>query len=211
MHNDLLMKIPYYSLIGLIGLYVLIFRNEDNNPRLHSKMVSARFGTISDTVPKKPVYVDIYTGEPIEIISNPQTLTTLNAKTNLPVEFYINTSNWDTVYGRGQFVVNNLIKKDLLGKYQLDENKVKIDGDELKIKNGSRKLKIDGDDVKIKDGDSKFKLDMKDGEGKIKADSAKIKSGDGERKLKSGDKWKTEKGKSKIKKANNRKEKKDSM
>src|SRR4051812_26763602 len=98
------MKIPYYSLIGLAGLYLLIFRNENNNTQLLSKNHSAQIDMAADTVPKKPVYVDIYTGEPIEIIFNPQTITTLNAKTNLPVEFYINTSNWDTVYGRGQFV-----------------------------------------------------------------------------------------------------------
>lgn len=195
-------KVPYYSIIGLLGIYLLIFRSENiNSTEISSKSYIPPIETRFDTVPQKPLYVDIYTGEAIDIWFNPQKMMTINRKTNSPIEFYINTSNWDTVYGKGQFVVNNLIHKGDNGLYHLDENKVKLDGDELKIKDGNRKLKIDGDDIKIKENGEKFKYDLKDGEGKVKMDSTKLKADDGEVKLKSGnEKWKMEEGKSKMKK-----------
>lgn len=193
------MKFPVFSIMGLFALYLLIFRNEDLNKHMSANAWSITNPT-SDTLPEKPKYVDIYTGEPIEIWYDTGKHMTMNQATRMPVEFYINTSNWDTVYGRGQFVVNNFIIRDVDGRYKLDENKVKIDGDEIKIKDGDRKLKIDGEEFKLKDGDLKIKHDMEDGEGKIKSDSTKIKIEDDELKIKSGDdKLKAEKDEAKIK------------
>ena len=194
------MKFPIFSLIGLIALYMLIFRNTDIN-----KNLAANAGSINnqqgDTLPEKPQYVDIYTGQPIDIYYDAGKHLTINRATRTPVEFYINTSNWDTVFGIGQFVVNNFIIKDENGRYKLDENKVKLDGDELKIKDGDRKLKIDGEEFKLKDGDLKIKQDFEDGELKVKKDSTKVKVEDDEMKVKSGDeKLKAEKNKVKNKK-----------
>lgn len=195
------MKFPFFSVIGLISLYILIFRSGDVNKQLEEN--ARAFSILKqklDTIPVKPRYVDIYTGQEIDLWYDAGRHMTINRSTNEPVEFYINTSNWDTVYGKGQFVVNNLIVKDIDGRYKLDDAKVKIDGDELKIKDGDRKLKIDGEEFKMKDGDLKIKHDHKDGEGKIKGDSTKIKIDDDELKVKSGDeKYKTETDKTKLK------------
>ena len=194
------MKFPIFSIMGLVALYMLIFRNQDLNNHLATNAWSIN-SLRSDTLPEKPRYVDIYTGQPIEIWYDTEKHMTINKATRTPLEFYINTSNWDTVYGRGQFVVNNFILKDENGRYMLDESKVKIDGDELKIKDGDRKLKIDGEEFKLKDGDQKIKHDLEDGEAKIKQDSTKVKIDDEELKIKSGDeKLKAEKDKTKVKK-----------
>ncbi len=203
------MKFPVFSIMGLVALYLLIFRNEDLNRHMTVNAWSVTTQA-SDTLPEKPQYVDIYTGQPLEIWYDTDKHMTMNQATRMPVEFYINTSNWDTVYGRGQFVVNNFIIRDENGRYKLDESKVKIDGDEIKIKDGNRKLKIDGEEFKLKDGDLKIKHDMEDGEGKIKSDSTKIKIEDDEIKIKSGDdKLKAEKDEIKVKKAGKKVKNKD--
>ena len=194
------MKFPVFSMIGLVALYMLILRNTDINKKLAVNAWSIN-NQQADTLPEKPKYVDIYTGLPIDIYYDAGKHITINRVTRTPVEFYINTSNWDTVYGIGQFVVNNFIVKDENGRYKLDESKVKMDGDELKIKDGDRKLKIDGEEFKLKDGDLKIKQDFEDGELKVKQDSTKVKVEENEMKVKSGDeKLKAEKNKVKSKK-----------
>ena len=102
------MKFPIFSIMGLVALYMLIFRNQDLNNHLATNAWSIN-SLRSDTLPEKPRYVDIYTGQPIEIWYDTEKHMTINKATRTPLEFYINTSNWDTVYGRGQFVVNNLM------------------------------------------------------------------------------------------------------
>ncbi|WP_210463404.1 MULTISPECIES: hypothetical protein [Rufibacter] len=66
-----------------------------------------------------------------------------------------------------------------------DGSKLKIDGDEAKLKAGQAKMKRDGDESKLKTETTKVK---KDGdESKIKTDAAKIKREKDEVKYKSGD------------------------
>ena len=137
---------------------------------------------VMDTVPGSTVYRDLNTGEAIDIWYDAVGMRTLNKKTGAPVEFYINTSTNDTVFGRGRFVVNNYVIKGDDGKWKLNDGKVKVDGDELKVKVGDQKLKIDGDEIKIKANGVKMKSEAgelkvksKDGKAKFEDDKTKVK------------------------------------
>jgi hypothetical protein len=122
---------------------------------------------------KNTHYVDLNTGAPVDLYYDADSRTTYNRDNDRPVEFYINTNTGDTVYGKGRFVVNGYLIREDDGSFSFDDTKVKVDGDELKIKGEDFKLKIDGDEMKFKNGDYKEKRDgdevkIKDGDKKIK-------------------------------------------
>ena len=113
-------------------------------------------------------YVNLNTGESVDVIADPVTGYAINSKTNKPVYLYV--ANRDTIFTTGLVVNSKLILRPD-GKYEVDETKVKIDDDKVKIQyqdnettnpNGDYKIKVDGDEVKIKDGDTKIKIE--DGE-----------------------------------------------
>lgn len=123
-------------------------------------------------------YVDPNTGAPVDLYYNTSEKVTYNRENDKPVEFYVNTNTGDTVYGKGRFIVNGYLIREEDGSYSLDDKKVEIDGDELKIKGENSKLKIDGDEMKYKEGDYKVKRDgdelkIKDGDKKIKKEEGK--------------------------------------
>src|ERR1044072_4761066 len=88
--------------------------------------------------------------------------------TNEPVEFYVDMNTRDTVYGRGRYIVNNYIVKANDGMYRLDAGKVKIDKDDLKLKDGSKKFKMDQSNMKMKGWEGKMKGDSTSGKMKQK-------------------------------------------
>jgi len=113
-------------------------------------------------------YVDLNTGESVDVIADPVTGYAINSKTNKPVYLYV--ASTDTIFTTGLVVNDKLI---LLpdGNYEVDETKIKVDDLNVKIKyeapetinnDGDYKIKVDGDEVKIKDGDTKIKIE--DGE-----------------------------------------------
>ena len=123
-------------------------------------------------------YVDLNTGKEVYIVRDEETGYATDSIAKVPVEFYVNTSTNDTLFRTG-FVVNNLLVEEE-GKWKLDETKVKVDGDEIKIKDGDSKVKIDGEDSKVKDGDYKKKVDgdevkIKDGDSKTKVEDGEVK------------------------------------
>ena len=213
----------------LVGTFVL-------SALLCSVSVSAQ----TDTIPKKQdstlqktqsdkfpartdevvsyTFIDLNSGDTLDYWFDTEKKTIMNRTNGVPVEFYVNTYTGDTVYGRGRFVVNGLVLKGEDGKWKFDESKVKIDKDELKIKDGNRKLKIDGDEIKVKEGGKKVKLDgdegkMKDGNTKAKTDQEKMKVKDEQGKAKyKEDKTKIKEGDTKIKtKSDSTKVKSDSL
>lgn len=103
-----------------------------------------------DTVPAKTVYRDLNTGETIDIWYDRVGMRALNKKTGAPVELYVNTSTNDTVFGRGRFIVNNYVIKGADGKWKLNEEKVTLNGNEIKVKTGGKELRIDGDEARGK-------------------------------------------------------------
>ncbi|GGK62789.1 hypothetical protein ACD591_00380 [Rufibacter glacialis] len=66
-----------------------------------------------------------------------------------------------------------------------DGSKLKVEGDEAKLKSGDTKVKRDGDETKLKTDNIKVKKEP--GESKIKTDDTKLKREKGEVKYKSGD------------------------
>ena len=132
----------------------------------------------AETQVEPGTYVDLNTGKEIYIIKDASTGYATDSIAKVPVDFYINTTTNDTLYRTGMVVNNMLIEEE--GKWKLDETKVKIDGDEIKIKDGDSKLKIDGEDSKEKSGDYKKKVDgdevkIKDGDSKIKIEDGEVK------------------------------------
>ena len=123
-------------------------------------------------------YVDLNTGKEVYIVRDESTGYATDSIAKVPVEFYVNTSTNDTLFRTGMVVNNMLIEEE--GTWKLDETKVKIDGDEIKIKDGDSKVKIDGEESKVKDGDYKKKVDgddvkIKDGDSKVKIEDGEVK------------------------------------
>src|SRR6266540_4966802 len=116
-----------------------------------------------DTVPKKtdtsgisgapaPVtYLDLYTGTPVDIYYDTVRYMTINRKTRMPVDYYV-INNEDTVHGMTGLVVNNMLVKTPDGKYKLDERKVIIMGDDLRLmKPEGRRVYWTPEGVKIRE------------------------------------------------------------
>ena len=80
-------------------------------------------------------------------------------ESNNPVDFYVDVNTRDTFYGTTGQVVNNALIHEDDGNWRVDDAKIKVDGDEIKVKSGDDKLKIDGNDYKEKSGDTKVKSD----------------------------------------------------
>lgn len=121
-------------------------------------------------------YLDLNSGKKVYIIPDSGSGYATDSIAKVPIEFYINPETNDTLDRTGMVVNNMLVQED--GKWKLDETKVKIDGDKMKMKDGDSKTKINGDESKVKDGDYKQKMDGDDG--KIKDGDTKIKIKDGE-------------------------------
>lgn len=138
-------------------------------------------------------YVDLNTGDSIHVIADPETGYAINSETSKPVYLYVNNKR-DTIFTTG-LVVNDKLIANKDGYWEVDDTKVKVDDEEVKIKYADYKKKVDGDDYKIKDGDYKLKVEgdgdvkIKDGDYKKKIDEdgdVKIKDGDSKTKIEDG-------------------------
>jgi hypothetical protein len=126
---------------------------------------------------------ELSTNTPIEIYYDTLKFQTVNRISNAPVEFYI-LNNTDTIHGATGLVVNGLLLKAKDGTYKLDDAKVKIDGDEMKIKYADgRKVKWENGKVKVKEWGTKAKA---------KGDKEKLKNQWGRVRWKNGE-WTVDK------------------
>ena len=128
--------------------------------------------TMKDT--SSPRYIDLKTGQPVELYYDAKSRRTYSSVTNEPVEFYVDVNSGDTVYGRGRYVVNNYIVRSADGMYKLDAGKIKMDKDDLKLKDGSKKFKMDNSHMKMKGWEGKMKGDSTSG--KMKGNDMKKKT-----------------------------------
>ncbi len=132
---------------------------------------------VADTAPSKTYYLDINTGDTIDMFYNEREGKAYNLKDKSPVQFYINSRTSDTVYGRGRVIVNGFVKRWDDGVWNWDTTKVKIDaGGEIKFKDGKKKVKIDDSELKVKQGDIKWKTNK--GKTKLKTPEGKVKEGE---------------------------------
>jgi hypothetical protein len=137
---------------------------------------------VDNTPVNNTKYVDLKTGQPVDLYYSEKKKRTYSANTDEPVDLYVNVATGDTIYGQGRYVVNNYVTKTTEGTYKLDDSKIKIHGDEIKIKEGDKKLKIEDGEMKIKEGDKKLKVEGD--EAKMKTDEMKEKTEDGKTKTK---------------------------
>lgn len=147
----------------------------------------ASFGTAASVHAQEPTttpsksytYVDLYTGETIDVYYDTLKWVTVNRVTLLPVDYYVirytDRSDYDTVHGITGLITNGLLVRQDDGKWTFDDTKVKWDGDELKMKDRyGRKVKWEQGELKIKDWNSKYKSEKGD-DAKYKQEWDKIK------------------------------------
>jgi hypothetical protein len=156
----------------------------DTVPKDSARRDTTRRDTIPGSDTASYTYLDLKTGQPVDLYYNPRYNRTYSVVTNEPVDYYVNLSTGDTVYGRGRYIVNNYMVRTADGMYRLDDKRIKMDKDDIKMKDGNMKFKMDKGKMKIKEGDDKMKMNkdgskMKTGDMKIKqADSTKMKNRD---------------------------------
>lgn len=156
-------------------------------------MLSAEsIGQITPAREPKYSIVDLYTGETITVYYDTVGWRTINRVSNAPVEYYVivyeNSPSRDTVHGITGIIVNDLIVKNNEGKWVFNEDRVKWDGSELKMKDKyGRKVKWEKGELKIKDWNNKYKSEKGD-DTKYKEEWDKIKWKDNEVKVEEGTK-----------------------
>lgn len=127
-------------------------------------------------------YLDLSTGESVDLEKDEKTGLMVNAETGEPVRMYVDRETDDTIWGASGKVINGRVVKldngnwaykdddEYKAKYG-DDVKIKRDDDEYKIKSGDYKKEVEKDgDITIKDGDKKIKIDGETGEKKVKND-----------------------------------------
>jgi hypothetical protein len=130
-------------------------------------------------------YVDLNTGDSIQVIADPETGYAINSETQKPVYLYVDNDR-DTIFTTGA-VVNNKITRVDDDYYEVDDTKLTIEDEDVTIKYADYKKKFDGDDYKVKGDDYKLKVEG-DGDSKLKdGDYKKKVSEDGDVKIKDGD------------------------
>lgn len=105
-------------------------------------------------------YVDLSSGEKVELVKDEETGLMVHADTRKPVYMYVDTRTNDTIYGSTGKVVNGQVRRTDDGSWQYtgdykykndDEDvKIKVEDGEYKYKSGDVKIKIDEDGKKVK-------------------------------------------------------------
>jgi len=112
--------------------------------------------TILFTACNRERYYDLTAGKYIDLEKDKKTGLMVNSKTHEPVYIYVDTKTHDTIYGGTGTVINGHVVKTSDGKYKYDgddDYKKKVDGDEVKIKDGNIKIKIEDGEKKVKKDD----------------------------------------------------------
>ncbi|MEO7982707.1 MAG: hypothetical protein ABI688_01370 [Bacteroidota bacterium] len=133
---------------------------------LSAAFLTAFCWSCSDT---KERYIDLATGEEIEVKKDDKTGIMVNKETNQPVYMYVDTKEKDTIYGKtGESIKGHVVMGDG-NKYMYDADVNVSTGSEYK--DGDYKVEVEKDgDTKTKDGDKKVKTDGETGERKVKKD-----------------------------------------
>lgn len=138
-------------------------------------------------------HLNLSSGEEVTLVRDDEGRM-VDAETRKPVLLYVDRDDRDTFYGITGEKVNGHLYREGKNSYVYDASDndnqyVKIDGDEYKIKTGTYKMKwdADGSEYKYKDGDVKIKAD---GDGyKVKRDGyTKKVDEDGDIKIETGNK-----------------------
>jgi hypothetical protein len=168
------MKNSILKMAGILLVPTFIACNSNTNDNATTDSVETEMSA------SEASYVNLSTGEPVTIIRDTEKDQYIYSDTKQPIErdlFFVDVNTRDTLYGTSGVVVNNAVIKSPAGTWTLNESMVERDGDEIKIKTDSTKMKIDGDEMKYKEGDgSKVKVDGD--ESKTKTPDSKTKTDD---------------------------------
>ena len=168
------MKNSIFKMAGILLVPTFIACNSNTTDNASTDSVETEMSA-SDAS-----YVNLSTGEPVKVIRDTEKGQYIYSDTKKPIErdlFFVDVNTRDTLYGTSGVVVNNAVIKSPAGTWTLHESMVERDGDEIKIKTDSTKMKIDGDEMKYKEGDgSKVKVDGD--ESKTKTPDSKTKTDD---------------------------------
>ncbi len=127
-------------------------------------------------------YMNLNTGEYVDMRTDTTSGLMVNATSGAPVEIYVDTRSHDTIYGKTGKIVNGRVTRLESGKWEVKNNggefkvvngddKIKIESNESKTKNGNVTTKVEKDgDIKIEDGHKTIKIDGKTGKRKVKKD-----------------------------------------
>jgi hypothetical protein len=135
--------------------------------------LGSMIGLLSACSESKARYVDLATGNAIELEKDAMTGLMVNKETGEPVYMYVDTKNKDTIYGKTGKVINGhiVVKADKTYKYDEDEKLEISNSGNVEYKDGNYKVEVEKDgDTKIKNGDKKVKIDGETGERKVKND-----------------------------------------
>ncbi|HUR64770.1 MAG TPA: hypothetical protein VMZ03_00335 [Chitinophagaceae bacterium] len=122
----------------------------------------------------KGAYLDLRSGERVEVEKDPVTGVWLNADTKEPLYLYVDTKKKDTIYGQTGAVVNgHVVESGDAYWYDADLEDEAYKDEAYKIKRGDDfKMEVEKDgDVTIKNGNKKTKIDGETGEKKVKYDN----------------------------------------
>jgi hypothetical protein len=174
-----------------VGVEIVFLVEKIPMKRIFILFAMAGITYVSACTESKARYIDLNTGEPIEIEKDIASGYVVNKSTGKPVKIYVDTETNDTIYGLSGAVINEKVRKTSGGewvyageesfKYKKDgdEEKMKIgedykykrDGKAYKLKKGNYKKEVEKDgDITIKDGNRKIKIDAETGERKVKID-----------------------------------------
>lgn len=131
-------------------------------------------------------YTNLSTGEPVTVMMDEQQGYYVYTDTKKPIErdfLFVDVNTQDTLYGPKGVVVNNALTKSASGSWALNEAMIERNGDDIKVKTADGKLKIDGDELKYKEGDS-TKIKVDGNESKTKVGDSKTKTDGNETKTK---------------------------
>ena len=120
----------------------------------------------------KDRYLDLSTGNAVELEKDESTGLMVNSETRQPVYIYVDTRNNDTIYGKTGKVINGHVVRTSDNRYVFDgDEKAEISNNGMEYKDGDYKVEVEKDgDIKVKDGDSKLKTDVDENERKVKND-----------------------------------------
>jgi len=128
-------------------------------------------------------FLDLNSGEYVQLKKDSASNRMVNAQTGEPVELYVDESSNDTIWGASGKVVNGRLNREDDGTWIYIDDQGQLNsgdnshaaksskGEEYKIKHGDYKKEVEKDgDITIKTGHKKIKIDGETGKRKVKKD-----------------------------------------
>lgn len=162
-----------FKISGAVAIAALAACSSNSNKNAGTDTVTTTETTTARSTAVVPGrYVDLSSGQEVQVIADPETGYAVNSETGVPVELYVNTSTGDTLYRTG-IIVNNAVIQDGT-TWRLNDEMIERDGDNIKVKtdpDGDMKVKNEAEDTKVKvEADGEVKVKTPDSKTKVEED-----------------------------------------